>query len=78
MLQIRKRFRSALSNAGPDDFVELDEMLVELKLMITKKFLNCVGIPTKISLLCDALSRYTGELSDECEDEECEEEVDSE
>ncbi|ETN81774.1 hypothetical protein NECAME_02064 [Necator americanus] len=55
----RTRLRTPIPPIGDNDFAELEEMLVELKLMITKKFLGCGLIPERISLLSDVLSRFT-------------------
>ncbi|EYB96172.1 hypothetical protein Y032_0152g2851 [Ancylostoma ceylanicum] len=76
--EIRKPFRSALPIAGAEDSTQLEEMLVEVKLMITRKFLGDEDVPAEISVLLDALSRFTGGLPEEDEDvEEYELEEDS-
>ncbi|RCN44873.1 hypothetical protein ANCCAN_09069 [Ancylostoma caninum] len=73
--EIRKRFRSALPTAAADDSSDLEEMLVEVKLMITRKFLESEEVPAEISMLRDALSQFTSGVLDEDEDvEEYEEE----
>ncbi|KAL6740805.1 hypothetical protein Aduo_014124 [Ancylostoma duodenale] len=72
--EIRKPFRTALPTAAADDFCDLEEMLVEVKLMITRKFLESEEVPAEISILCDALSHFTSGVLDEDEVEEYEEE----
>ncbi|CAJ0601166.1 unnamed protein product [Cylicocyclus nassatus] len=72
--EIRTRQRSTLPGPGLNDFADLEEMLVELRLEIIKENLDCDIVPSRILPLYDALTQFTGALSDEGLDNEGHEE----